>query len=123
MLFEALKEFGTPASQAVLVGDSATDLQAAARAGVHTRILVCTGHGREVLQGWRLDPEALVTPVLLRSLPRRCKEEHADLLPGAQWVYAHPCAIFLGNLCPRGQTASHIPPLAVALWTHTGIEG
>ena len=45
MLLEALAASGTPAQDALFVGDSATDLQAAARAGVPAR-LVLTGKGR-----------------------------------------------------------------------------
>ena len=48
MLLEALQLFGAAAADAVMVGDSVTDLQAAARAGVTRKVLVSTGHGAKV---------------------------------------------------------------------------
>jgi 3'(2'), 5'-bisphosphate nucleotidase len=44
MLLEALALYGVPAARAVMVGDTLSDMRAAAAAGV-PRVLLCTGHG------------------------------------------------------------------------------
>lgn len=44
MLLDALRRFAVPSGEAVMIGDSLRDLEAAARAGT-ARILVRTGHG------------------------------------------------------------------------------
>ena len=50
MLLEALESFGRGAEAATMVGDTVTDMQAAAAAGVADRILVGTGYGAGILE-------------------------------------------------------------------------
>jgi 3'(2'), 5'-bisphosphate nucleotidase len=46
MLLEALALYGVPPHRAVMVGDTVSDMRAAAAAGV-PRVLLCTGHGEK----------------------------------------------------------------------------
>jgi D-glycero-D-manno-heptose 1,7-bisphosphate phosphatase len=49
MILEACQKFQVDPTDCVFVGDSLTDMQAAYRAGVPTRILVATGYGTTVM--------------------------------------------------------------------------
>lgn len=51
LLLRALRALGATPQQAVFIGDSTRDLQAAEAAGV-TPWLVLTGNGQEALEGW-----------------------------------------------------------------------
>jgi 3'(2'), 5'-bisphosphate nucleotidase len=45
MLLEAMALYGVPPERCVMVGDTVSDMRAAAAAGVARRMLLCTGHG------------------------------------------------------------------------------
>jgi D-glycero-D-manno-heptose 1,7-bisphosphate phosphatase len=50
MVLEAIKDFSCDHSTSYFVGDTSTDLQAAAAGGVDYRILVSTGYGRQLMR-------------------------------------------------------------------------
>ncbi len=51
MIIEACDMFNVDSSECVMIGDALRDLQAAAAAGVTSRILVETGYGKGIMQG------------------------------------------------------------------------
>ncbi len=51
MISEACEMFSVDVSECLMIGDALRDLQAAAAAGVTTRILVETGYGKSIMQG------------------------------------------------------------------------
>lgn len=53
MIFEAMRYFGVPSQHKMccFIGDTSSDLQAAAAAGVEQRILVATGYGKDLMEG------------------------------------------------------------------------
>lgn len=78
MVLEALARFGVEARRAVFIGDTMTDMQAAARAGGVRRALVCTGYGRvmgEALKRANVElPTTLTSPTddPTGTVPREC---------------------------------------------------
>ncbi|CEF97932.1 HAD-superfamily hydrolase,subfamily IIIA [Ostreococcus tauri] len=66
MLLEALEECGVEAADAVFVGDTVTDMQAAARAGVG-RALVCTGYGETMGEALRARNVSLPHTIVMRA--------------------------------------------------------
>lgn len=106
MILEAQRVHGASASATVMVGDTVTDMQAAARAGNVRRALVCTGYGE--LMGEKLRHANVTLPTTLRmkaddptlSFPEECfpfevykdlqhcvesilNENEFELIPGA----------------------------------------
>jgi histidinol phosphatase-like enzyme len=55
MVFDALYDFSMNATDCCFIGDTSTDLQAAAAAGIGMRVLVATGYGNG-LMGGSLEP-------------------------------------------------------------------
>jgi len=87
MLLEALSWFGAQPADAAMVGDTATDMAAAAAAGVSRRLLLCTGHGRVFAEAAVEAGVSLPTRIdegspLARLLPPETLpvELHADVL-------------------------------------------
>ena len=78
MVSEALRDFGVGGAEAVFVGDTLTDMQAAKTGGVELRVLVETGYGRGLMG----DQSAPQHPVLVT----RVDSPHAD--DGTPFVYA-----------------------------------
>lgn len=78
MILEAQRDHGALPSATVMVGDTVTDMQAAARAGNVRRALVCTGYGE--LMGEKLRHANVTLPTTLRmkaddptlSFPEEC---------------------------------------------------
>jgi D-glycero-D-manno-heptose 1,7-bisphosphate phosphatase len=98
MLLEACARFGVPPSAAAMVGDSAADMLAAARAGVPRRLLICTGwHGQQF--GQAATAAGLRLPARLETndgpfgalLPREALplSLHKDLASAVQEILAH----------------------------------
>lgn len=56
MIYEACADYDcyAPHRECVVVGDTIGDLQAAAAAGVLVRVLVETGYGLGIMDGWRV---------------------------------------------------------------------
>lgn len=72
MLLEALDAFDMAGRDSTgrlvaMIGDSITDMQAAASAGVTNRIMVSTGHGKEVLKALRAHGVCGSTPLLIST--------------------------------------------------------
>lgn len=61
MILEACKDLGVNAADAVFVGDTLTDLQAATAAGIPIRILVSTGYGLGLMENMQasVPPETI----------------------------------------------------------------
>jgi phosphoglycolate phosphatase-like HAD superfamily hydrolase len=96
MLLEALALYGVPAGRAVMVGDTASDMRAAAAAGV-PRVLLCTGHGAQFAAAAARAGVALPARVerddggaLAALLPREALPLtlHADLASAARALLA-----------------------------------
>jgi ribonucleotide monophosphatase NagD (HAD superfamily) len=95
MLLEALALYGVPAGRAVMVGDTASDMRAAAAAGV-PRVLLCTGHGAQFAAAAARAGVALPAEVrddggaLAALLPREALPLtlHADLASAARALLA-----------------------------------
>mmetsp|Transcript_14549 Transcript_14549/g.28663 ORF Transcript_14549/g.28663 Transcript_14549/m.28663 type:complete len:249 (-) Transcript_14549:165-911(-) len=65
MLVEAMSLHQVEPHNTAMVGDTINDILAAKRAGVPTRILVCTGHGEK--RGLELEAKGIQLPLMVRG--------------------------------------------------------
>lgn len=87
MIHEACDYFGIHASHCVMIGDAIRDLEAAASAGVPSRILVETGYGLDVMNGEKAPS---------------CDEENGKLVTFVDDKYCNNLG--WNNILVRGQT-------------------
>ena len=81
MIKEACNLFNVEAEECVLIGDAIRDLQAAMRGNVPTRILVETGYGRSLMNGYSCNRESGVELIDENHLPNHASVDIANIAP------------------------------------------
>ena len=67
MIFDAMQDFDVKAEECVFVGDTLTDMQAASAAGVRLKILVSTGYGLGLMNGYDVQDDPVLIHYMLDS--------------------------------------------------------
>ncbi|KAL3938921.1 MAG: hypothetical protein SGBAC_006264 [Bacillariaceae sp.] len=89
MVIEACSDWKIHPSEAVFVGDTLTDMQAAKAGGVHNRILVQTGYGLDIMG----KEEAPSSPMVMKACDLAKSQSHMSIVTPFAYAQDLPTAI------------------------------